>query len=154
MFFWIAPKQGAAYRDKEQFGEKVKLRFPKSTEDIDEAYKCFCFGRYTASVFHLMRVMEIAVQGFGVSAGATVPSDKPWGNILQGIDAAVRMMPRGTPQEKKRHEDFSEVAAYLHHVKDAWRNTTMHPKNTYTEEEAEHLLSNVKTFMRGLAELI
>jgi hypothetical protein len=38
-------------------------------EDADEAGKCFAVGRYTACVFHLMRIMERCVQKMGRDLG-------------------------------------------------------------------------------------
>lgn len=46
------------------FGMEAEARIPKAANDISEAGKCFATGRYTASVFHLMRAMEAAVQPF------------------------------------------------------------------------------------------
>lgn len=44
------------------FGEDVRDKFVGSSFEIDEAAKCFALSRPTACVFHLMRVMEIAVR--------------------------------------------------------------------------------------------
>ena len=40
------------------------------------------------------------------------------------------------PKDDPTKTDWSEVQSLLFHVKDAWRNTTMHPKQTCTLEEA------------------
>jgi hypothetical protein len=76
---------------------------------------------------------------------------------LGDIDTAVANLPGATmsaaTKDRARHAKFAGIAAYLHHVKDAWRNTTMHPKRTYTEEEAERIFENAKAFMQGLAKL-
>ena len=39
--------------------------FPAANHEASEAGKCFATARYTACVFHLMRVMEVGVQEFG-----------------------------------------------------------------------------------------
>src|SRR5262249_36883249 len=44
------------------FGEQSCNAFPSSIRDIEEAAKCLVVGRSTASVFHLMRVMEIGLR--------------------------------------------------------------------------------------------
>lgn len=36
-------------------------------------------------------------------------------------------------------------------VKDAWRNSTMHIERRYTDEEAEHILSAVRSFLKKIA---
>ena len=57
------------------------------------------------------------------------------------------------PKDPKTVE-LSQVSANLYSVKLAWRNEVMHPKDTYTLEEAENLLRQVKIFMCHLAEVI
>ena len=46
------------------------------SEDIAEAGKCLGVGRPTASVFHLMRVMEIGVPRFGDVLGVKLADEK------------------------------------------------------------------------------
>jgi hypothetical protein len=58
-----------------------------------------------------------------------------------------------TEKAKARKRPFQEAAAYLHHVKDAWRNQVMHPKDIYTTEEAERVFANVDAFMEKLLAL-
>ena len=43
------------------FGDEVANAFPNLIEDIDEAAKCLALSRYTACMFHLMRVMESSI---------------------------------------------------------------------------------------------
>jgi hypothetical protein len=153
--FMFVPPHRTKYFDDKLFGDRVEKRFPKIVEDISEAGKCIGAGRFTAAIFHLMRVMEYGVTWIAKKLNATINTDRPWGNILKEIDAAVKAMPGSKASDpapaKARCEKFSEMASYLHHVKVAWRNTTMHPKRTYTEEEAERIFQNVKAFMQGLA---
>ena len=49
---------------------------------------------------------------------------------------------------------MSQATASLYAVKVAWRNEVMHPKETYTLEEAENLIRLVKGFMQQLAEIV
>ena len=50
-------------QDEPLFGAVVQSKFPAASFEIDEAGKCIALGRYTASVFHLMRVLEIGIAG-------------------------------------------------------------------------------------------
>ncbi|MFZ1980558.1 MAG: hypothetical protein WAU61_04570, partial [Smithella sp.] len=43
------------------FGDFVNAKFPSASFDIIEAGNCFATARYTACVFHLMRVLEIGL---------------------------------------------------------------------------------------------
>lgn len=55
------------------FGDEVNKVFGGDTgEDISEAGKCYALGRYTATVFHLMRAMERAIHVLSEKLGATV----------------------------------------------------------------------------------
>jgi hypothetical protein len=153
-FFFVPPGRAKYATDKPLAGAGRLGARP--AEDMAEAAKCFAFARYTACVFHLMRVMEAALPRLARVLGLTLNLDRPWGQILRDIDAAVAVLPGapggapGTPAQRARHVRLAGVCAYLHHVKDAWRNTTMHPKRTYTEEEARHLFHNVLAFTQSL----
>jgi hypothetical protein len=114
------------------FGAAVDRKFGSAVaEDIAEAAKCLALDRTTACVFHLMRVMEAAVQRLGQELHVTVVDkhnkDLPWGPILANIRSAVETMPHGMTKT-----EWQETCTLLYHVKEAWRNETMHPKQTYT----------------------
>lgn len=53
----------------------------------------------------------------------------------------------------KSKDELSAVHAYLSSVKDAWRNSTMHVENKYTEEEAEAIFNSVKGFIVFIASM-
>ena len=130
------------------FGEAVEDAFPSALEDIAEASKCSALGRYTASVFHLMRAMECAVQGLSHALHIQNP-EREWGKLLSDMEKKIEAMPKGDARDQ-----WSESHAHLYHVKQAWRNKTMHPKKTYTDEEAHAVFAAVRSFMRHLAPLV
>jgi hypothetical protein len=130
------------------FGHRVEDVFPTSSEEISEAAKCLALQRPTAVVFHLMRAMELAVQRMAQLLGRDNPESKVWGFILSDIDAEIQKMPKGADRDA-----WSACHTHLYHVKQAWRNDTMHPKTTYTEAQAEVVFDAVKSFMTHLADL-
>jgi hypothetical protein len=143
------------FENKELFGPAVNHAFPNAIEDIDEALRCFAVERWTACVFHLMRVMEIGVKTFGKHLRIREKLlNKPWGNILIAVDKKLNSIVPNTAKKKAIKVACAEAAAYLHHVKDAWRNDTMHPKNTYTEQQAKRLIVCVEDFMKKLSDLL
>lgn len=150
-FLYVSKEQAKYYDAKTLFGEEVAKIFPNTVVDIEEAGKCFATGRYTASVFHLMRVMELAVQHLGRLLKVKIPEEKNWQNILDEINSQIRKMRPRTAKQKAVRDSYSASAAHLHNVKEAWRNRVMHPKATYTEEEAADVFVHVKTFMAHLA---
>jgi len=149
--FILGAKKESFYTQKEPlFGDVVQEKFPNMASDISEAGKCYAVGRYTACVFHLMRVMEQAVQILGVSfTGDKGIVDKDWHKIIDAIRTEVHL--RYPDQKNKERIEHESLLALLTTVKRAWRNPTMHPKQTYTEEDAEDILQAVKSFMRELA---
>jgi len=96
-----------------------------------------------------MRVMEVGVRAFGTKLGVILTNEKVWQVILDGIHVAIRKLP------PKNHAtvEFSQIAANLYSVKLAWRNEVMHPNDTYTLEEADNLIRQVKIFMEQLAKV-
>jgi hypothetical protein len=120
------------------------------SEDIAEAGKCLAVNRTTAVVFHLLRVMEIAVRVFGNKLGVQLASEKNSQNILDEINKSIRAMDQKAAQTKT----YAAASAHLYNVKLAWRNEVMHPKQTYTIAESKNVLSSVGTFIRELARMI
>jgi hypothetical protein len=97
-----------------------------------------------------MRVMEVAVQEFGRALGIALTKEKNWQNILDEVNKAIRSL----RTKDARTIALSQAAGHLYNVKVAWRNPTMHPKITYTPEEAADLILTVKAFMAELVQAI
>jgi hypothetical protein len=139
------------------FGAAFISKFTSAQFELEEASKCFALGRSTASVFHLMRIMEIGIGAARKCLGIPdpiKPADKNWGAILTKIkDEMDRRKATGvsswpTPSDKAF---FEGCYASLDAVRVAWRNTTMHVENKYTGEEAEHIFNAVRGFMKNLS---
>jgi len=134
--------------DAPLFGDGVELAFPNARNDIAEAGSCLAAGRNTASVFHCMRAMEDAVKS--LSTALEIPNpDREWGKLLSDISKRIENMPKGDIRDQ-----WSESHSHLYHVKQAWRNSTMHPKKTYSEQDAKSVFDAVASFMRHLANLL
>jgi hypothetical protein len=150
LFLSVPASQASLYlQPSAPFGDDVNSRFPVA-EDVSEAGKCLSLNRSTAAVFHLMRVTEIAVQRFGDKLGVPLVTEKNWQNILDQINSAIRAMNHKDPKTRA----YAEAASHLYNVKVAWRNEVMHPKQTYTFEEAKAIFDNVKTFMNDLVGIV
>lgn len=139
------------------FPKEVVDKFPSGVEDMFEAGNCFALGRNTACVFHLMRIMEIAVQKFGDKLGVSLVTamgkDKVWHNLLEEADKEIRRRGALAPPDPLS-SDFARISSNLYSVKLAWRNPVMHPKATYTENEAESVLYAVRSFLSELAKVL
>ena len=147
---YIPPERASRYDQKELFGKDVNNKFPTIQFDLVEAGNCYATGRGTAVVFHLMRIMETGVQAFGAKLGVQLTDEKNWQNILDEINKIIKTLNPKAPATV----EFSQSAANLYAVKLAWRNEVMHPKDTYTLEEADNLIRQVKLFMEHLAAIV
>lgn len=151
LFLSVPIEQSEMYlQPKPPFGDSVVKKFPQMTEDISEAAKCLSLDRPTASVFHLMRVMELAVQRFGDQLSVSLVTEKNWQVILDQINAAIKKLDHKDVKTKL----YAKAASHLYNVKVAWRNEVMHPKQTYTFEEAQAVFSNAKTFIGDLVTIL
>jgi hypothetical protein len=143
------------YVENKPFGERVAKRFQLANEDISEAGKCLALQRPTACVFHLMRVMERGVQAFGKKMKINInPATETWYQIMEHVGKGIKTVEVDTPRHKAKKAKYAIVAAHLDHVRIAWRNDVMHPKQTYTRQEAFDLFNAVRAFMGDLAETI
>lgn len=133
----------------ETFGFDVAAHFSSAVaEEIDEAGKCLALDCNTACIFHLMRAMEDAVKVLGAKVGVA-NVEKEWGKILSDLATKIEAMPKGS-----RRDEWSACHVNFYHVKQAWRNSTMHPKKTYTPDQALEVFDAVRAFMRHLSILV
>jgi hypothetical protein len=154
-FFHLDQRDVPFYVGDRPFGSGVSERFDAATEDISEAAKCLALQRPTACVFHLMRVLELGVQTLGKRLRVKIDvRTETWHQILLHANKAVLAMPSKTSAQKKRKSAFASAAAHLQSVRLAWRNEVMHPKQTYTRQEAFDIFNASKAFMIHLADLV
>jgi hypothetical protein len=154
LIYSVSPRQADYIRaGVTAYGKDVSDKLIDASYDLAEAVKCLGMQRNTACVFHLMRVMEYVVVRIGHALKVTVV-DKynvqlEWGKIIGNIKTPVEAMDKGTERD-----NWSETMSLLYHVKEAWRNSTMHPKQTYTDEEAVDVFNATKAFLGRLVALI
>lgn len=131
-------------------GAEFAIKFTDAQYDLDEATKCLAFGRYTATVFHLMRMVEILL--FALHACLNISTilsgnDRNWGNVLNRIRDAIAS--KGSKWNERNA--FQEMFALLGAVKDAWRNSTMHVEKKYTDEECVSIFNAVRDLAQKVA---
>lgn len=158
LFFHVTPAQARFWPRPTDplFGAKVNSSFPSAAFDIDSAGICLAVRMGTASVFHLMRVLETGLgalaRRFDVSFEFT-----NWAPVLDQIVSVVRGMRKDPqfnclPDCKEQQEFYSQAVSHFGVLKDAWRNHVMHVRGKYTAEEAEVIFVDVRAFMKKLAE--
>lgn len=137
------------------FGEEVASNFISAKFEIAEAGKCLALARPTASVFHLMRTMEIALRAMARCLSIpdpTKPSQRNWGAVLGAIKKGIdSKWPTVADRPTGDGRLFEELYALLEAVRNPWRNSTMHVEIKYTDDEADHIFRVVRSFMKRLA---
>jgi hypothetical protein len=159
LFLHVNADRSQFYNQSELFGQEIARKLAKINGDITDAGTCYAFGLYTACVFHLMRVMEHCVQGFGKKLNVTAVdiSKENWHQIMIHVHKNIEALPGGakaTARQNKKKRDFAMAASRLDYVRIAWRNDVMHPKATYDEREALEVLNSVKAFLGSIVKLV
>ena len=139
------------------FGPEFETKFSTfGAFELDEAAKCMALGRPTASVFHLMRILEVGIKALAKCLGISdpvKPAERNWGRILDKImkEGVERKWPNAANRMSGDGKFFEDLHASLDAVKNPWRNSTMHVEEKKTDQEAEHIFVAVRGFMMKLA---
>src|ERR1700730_2543733 len=137
------------------FGADVALKFPSISYKIDEAAKCLALERSTASVFHSLRSLEVAIRAIARCLGIPDPTraiDRNWGKVLGVIKGEIdKRWPTTSGRMSGDGRYCEEAYAALAAMQNPWRNATMHWDQKYTSEEARHIFEVVGGFMRKLS---
>jgi hypothetical protein len=150
LIFFVEPHK-RRYYEKQQFPPEVIAAFPSAAYDMEEAGKCYALGQNTACVFHLMRVLEVALNG--LAKKLRVPFEyRNWHNIINDIQKTIATIgPDSGPYWKEEKHYYSEGAIQFRHFKDAWRNYVMHAHDQYDEKRALQIFNSVCEFMSHLS---
>ena len=158
LFLFVPRLQAEFYEPLDGFGAKISSAFPSIWCDVREAYTCYALDRPTAAVFHLMRVLEVALVSFGTVFGFSF-SHTNWGPAIEQLETKIRGMGndpawKSRPDLKEQQEFYSQAVNYLAVTKDAWRNYTAHARGTFEPTQAKVMLDNVKLFMQHISRVI
>ncbi|OGF33946.1 hypothetical protein A2223_03285 [Candidatus Falkowbacteria bacterium RIFOXYA2_FULL_35_8] len=152
--FMFIPKDDAKwFEKKDSFGVEVYNAFHSAIDDIQEAGNCYATGRYTACVFHLMRVLEHGLRLLATELCLDFDQQE-WHTIINQIISVINKgsekLKRGS-KKAKRLQFLSEAAIEFRYFKDAWRNHVSHNRTNYNQPEAFMILNHVKSFMAHLS---
>jgi hypothetical protein len=110
------------------YPERTRTKLtPECLAEIDEAGKCLAYERSTASGFHILRSVELAIRQYLLAIqGFVMPplNRQNWGEYLDLL---------------KGHGASREVTDHLYNIKDNYRNPLMHPQDTLDMDEAVSL---------------
>lgn len=137
----------------ERFGEKIAF-------DVEESAKCFACDRYTAAVFHVMRVAEFGALAVGDLL--EMKDAKPgWHGVLERMrQILAKKYADLTPCELKHHKLLESLMPLMEAMQSSWRYKIIHPANELAlvfgpgEVQpcvAQDILTTTRAFMRTLA---
>jgi hypothetical protein len=160
IFFRLTPEESAMFDKKQLFGAGVATAFPsdEATYEIMEAGNCLALGRPTATVFHLMRVLEKGLKALAANLDVqfSIPFDYlNWQNIIEQIESEIKKLGQQPAGQTKTDtlKSYSEIAKQFRYFKDAWRNGVAHSRETYSPEQALSIFRHVREFMQDIVKL-
>ncbi len=146
-------ERGAIFSRWSSDWAQVIKRFPDAAEDIRAGTDLWALAHYTASVFHMMRVLENGLGALASELGVTYTIQN-WQNIIDQIESTIKHAQKNLPRGEARNERLqflSEAAKEFAYFKDGWRNYVSHNKGTYSENQARLVLEHVRHFMTIIA---
>lgn len=139
------------------FGHEVDSAFPEASGDISAAGRCLALDEWTATVFHLMRVLERGLHRLATDLEVGMNGElelENWKNVIDQIEKKIRSMEQlpKSPEKSERLRTYSEMAANFWFFKEAWRNHVSHARATYDERSAINVFNHVEQFMQQIAQ--
>ncbi len=137
-----------------RLSRSVATGFPEAQYDAFEAGHCFAFARFSACVYHLMRLAEHGL--VSVAASLNVPEEKlakGWDGCIQGIEAAIKVISSTKPTSdwQDQVKKYSDLSAWFTTIKTGWRNPSSHVPRIYSEDSASGMFSAVCALFEHLS---
>jgi len=159
VFFKIEADRKKHFDDPRANGwREIIDRFPSAISDIEETGKCFALGRYAASVFHSLQIVEAGLIELGTIISISDPKSgfTATANELKRI-VSMKFEQR-TDWDKQHYEFLEQMHGTVEGLKNAWRNKVSHAQgklvlmtSDFSGEVAEEILFATRAFMRRLA---
>lgn len=137
------------FEQQQMFGSEVFNSFSSASDDICESGTCLALERSTACVMHLNRALECALAVLAKNVGIAKAND--WGTYIRKVGEALDARAKAAGARSNDEQFYAESAANFDRLRRAYRNPTMHPEKTYSQERAEEVLLATKSFMAHLA---
>ena len=157
--FEFIPTNKYAFMAQYEGWKPVWRAFESTIYDSVEGSVCYAMGRNTASVFHMMCVLEYGLASLAKALNVNY-SRKGWDRAIERIESKVKaeldakkspVTKRVATAREKRLSFYSEAAKEFTYFKEAWRNHTAHGRKQYDEFEAARVITHVRDFMGILA---
>jgi hypothetical protein len=160
LFLYVENREANYYQQPELFGPEVIRHFPAIRFDMEEAGNCYALERHMACVFHLSRVMEIAVQTFAgmlphawLLEVSLASEDAGWGRPFANWQRVALRLKETIERMSGESAAWLPAAAALEIVRVSWRDEVSKPGEMYMREDARELMHMVRWFMVQLARI-
>ncbi len=129
-------------------------------DDVAEARRSIAVGRFTASVFHMMRVVESGVLTLQAFLDGSPDPKAHFGGVLSKLENMVQKtkFEHLGAYMQSRLPFLKSVLPQLHSIKDAWRGKVVHvdsriiPSGVFVKEKAVEIHNASLALMKNLAE--
>jgi hypothetical protein len=165
-FLYIPPTKADYWENDEYFGEEVIGRIDDARKDIREACSCFAVGRYTATVYHCIGIMQAALFKLAQHIGSErIDLDvDDWDSAIRKIIRAVAVLethakansgdPVAWAEWKRLDAKYNEIISDAKAVMKAWRHPSAHFRDFYDEPDARKVLAKVGDFVADVTDLL
>jgi hypothetical protein len=145
LFLQLDPTRSFLYGIDAPCGIAINEKFPEAVKDLKEAANWYAVERNAATVYHLMKVMEVVLRR--LAKKLQVRYSPSWGTYLTRIQGKLEAKSRKSRMSRKRLQFLAECATRLTAVKDAWRDPTMHVAAEYTDYQTIAIFNTVTAFV-------
>lgn len=140
------------YREPRRDWEEVISRFPEAIDDIEEAGKLYALGRYPASVYHSMQIIEFGL----LELGRFMKVNDPKSGFTAVSNALEQLLKKPYGQlsdfDKQHRSFFEQINFTVQSVKNACRNKISHAEGRavlMTSDFSPHIAMEIYTATRG-----
>jgi hypothetical protein len=158
LYFSLDSDAAAKYLRPFDGWEPILEVFPEAQDDVEQMNKCRAFECDSASVFHVLLVMEFGLIALGKFVG--VKDQKPgWNATCNAVEKILKEGRTDAGPHILAHFAFLEqINKDMHSMKLAWRNKVSHAVNNlslltsdFKPEVANKIITAVHGFMLLLA---
>jgi hypothetical protein len=161
-FMFVPSDQAAYWGSALTLGESLRAEFSLAAlGEATEAGNCYAAGRWTACVFHCMRLAEHGLRKLAKRVHVTLnhkgknyPVEyADWEAVITAIKNKItqsRQIPRG-PKKVEELRFYSSAADQCEYMKDIWRNEISHTRRQYSKPESLAVINRVREFIESLS---
>lgn len=153
---YIVPDAKRDYASGRFLIDDLKASFPSASEDLIEAGRCYAFGRWRATIFHLIRAAEGGLKALARAAGVKGRIDfKEWGQVIRGIEEKVAVVDKWRRGGARANalEFYRGALADARALNNVWRTANLHVRQGILsdEDDARKAFDRTLDFLKLLA---